>query len=62
MFDTWICHVCKRERPDAAISVLTTTVTLGDSRFTAQQNIRFCNDNPTCVAGAHDVRFIKEDS
>jgi len=58
---TWKCHVCKDERPDDKISVLTTTTGLGYGfgGITMSQNVRYCNDRPDCIAGAHEVRFIK---
>jgi hypothetical protein len=56
MFDTWTCHVCGKERPDALISVLSTTRYIGT--IPMQQNVRYCNDNPSCIEGARDVDFM----
>lgn len=56
---TWTCHVCGDERPDAAISVHASTLTVRG--FAIQQNVRHCNDRPACVAGAPAVRFVRED-
>jgi hypothetical protein len=49
---TWTCHVCKKTRPDAAISVYKVDIsaTHGLPPGTMQQNIRYCNDNPECIA------------
>ncbi len=50
---TWICEVCKRERPDKAISVH--TVDLSEAfgiASTCQRNIKYCNDNKRCHEGA----------
>ena len=46
---TWICRICKKERPDDKINVLsypeknwpTTTI-----------NTKYCNDSPLCFKGA----------
>lgn len=58
--DTWTCHICKRERPDAAISVRRhVTVTNG---IEMTQNVRYCNDDPDCIKGAETFRFIKSDT
>lgn len=54
---TWTCHVCGEERPDDLISVhKTTTVTERGIRI--QQNVRYCNDSPSCAEGAKDVNFL----
>lgn len=54
---TWTCHVCHAERPDERISVhRKSTVTEGGIRI--QQNVRYCNDRPTCVEGAEKVDFL----
>ena len=54
---TWTCHVCKRERPDAKISVLTKS--LGIPNVDASQNIRYCNDRQECIDGAKEFSFMK---
>ena len=53
---TWICHVCGKTRPDAAISVYSTTRYMG--AIPMQQNVRYCNDKPECIAGARGVVFV----
>lgn len=54
--DTWTCHVCKEERPDAAISVFKRDHHEGAVKFT--ENIRYCNDRVGCAAGAPTVNFL----
>lgn len=54
----WTCHVCGDYRPDAAISVYSSTIMLG-AGIPMQQNVRYCNDRPECVAGAPNVSFYK---
>lgn len=56
----WTCHVCGRERPDAAISVFAvdTSEEFGLPPGTVQQNIRYCNDRPECVAKAPAIRHV----
>lgn len=52
---TWVCHVCKEERPDEKISVLTKPLIIGSVEVT--QNIRYCNDRPECFEGAKVFSF-----
>jgi hypothetical protein len=59
--ETWTCHVCKEERPDAAISVLSKPGLLA-GRFPFTENVRYCNDRPACIAGAKDVSFLASES
>jgi len=54
---TWTCHVCREERPDAQISVLSTPVEFPNG-VVATQNVRYCNDRPACVKGAAEVKLI----
>ena len=54
---TWSCHVCKRERPDALISVRTFTFDNGDG-IPVTANVRYCNDTPACYDGAEHVSFV----
>lgn len=44
--DTWRCHVCGDERPDAAISVVKRPWLNVSSR--AFVNLRYCNDQSDC--------------
>lgn len=57
---TWTCHICKRERPDERISVVTKPLKI-NGKTVGQQNIRYCNDNPECAAAATEYSFFKED-
>ncbi len=58
-FSTWSCHVCREERPDRFISVLTKAKIVAGALF--QENVRYCNDRPECREGAEDFSFIKEE-
>jgi hypothetical protein len=55
---TWTCHICGRTRPDAKISVYSSTKYLGD--IPVQQNVRYCNDNPACVEAAPTKDFMEQ--
>lgn len=56
-FDTWKCHICKEERPDDKISVLSKPL-LVNGQPCGEQNIRYCNDRPACLEGAKSFSFI----
>lgn len=57
-FESWKCHVCGEERPDDKISVLSKAILIG-GRVCGQQNVRYCNDRPSCVEGAKNIDFLK---
>lgn len=57
---TWKCHICKEERPDDKISVLSKPMVI-NGQPCGQQNIRYCNDRPACLEGAKSFSFIKEE-
>jgi hypothetical protein len=59
--ETWTCHICKRERPDALIGVISTDVSHEHNLVagTMKQNVRYCIDNPTCVEAATTYRFLR---
>ena len=59
---TWTCHICKTERPDDKISVVTTDVSeeSGLKVGTMSQNVRYCNDNPACTEAAKTFRFYSK--
>ncbi len=57
--ETWPCHICKRERPDDKISVLTKPLVI-NGRVVGEQNIRYCNDNPACIEGAQHFSFFRD--
>jgi hypothetical protein len=56
---TWTCHICKKERPDALISVLSKPLIIAGQQA-GNQNIRYCNDNPECIEGAKTFSFVKD--
>jgi len=56
----WRCHVCGKERPDDKISVLSKPISHPDGRIIGEQSIRYCNDDPSCVAEARNVDFLYE--
>ena len=58
-FDTWKCHICREERPDERISVVTKPLVI-NGQTVGDQNIRYCNDRPACVEGAKEFSFFKE--
>ena len=57
--ETWTCHICKRERSDDKISVLTKPAII-NGRVVGEQNIRYCNDNPACIEGAQHFSFFRD--
>lgn len=51
---TWICDVCKSERPDDKIDVAYRPLRGMESMFpNARFNLKYCNDNYECIAEAH---------
>lgn len=58
---TWTCHICRRVRDDADISVYTRDVSreYGLKPGTMQLNTRYCNDNPDCMKGAQERRRLE---
>ena len=51
MIDSWRCDICKEERPDSVISVLTYPLkNLPDAEY----NLKYCNDKDECYKGALD--------
>lgn len=55
--ETWTCHICKEERPDDKVSVLSKPLVV-NGRIIGQQNIRYCNDRAECISKAQDFKFI----
>jgi len=55
--ETWYCDVCKRERPDKYISVVTYPVR---NLPNAQRNLKYCNDKPLCYERANERAFAGE--
>lgn len=58
---TWKCDVCGKTRPDGLISVLTKDLSrdYGMPPGTFKYNIKYCNDNPSCIEGAK-TKTLKE--
>lgn len=56
--ETWKCHICSDERPDNKISVRSRVVMMGYIPVT--QNIRYCNDKPSCVEESKTFSLFKE--
>ena len=53
---TWICDICKQERPDAVIQVVHRPLRGMEDRFPdARFNLKFCTDNAECIAEAHSL-------
>ncbi|MBD2156291.1 hypothetical protein [Leptolyngbya sp. FACHB-16] len=57
----WKCHICGSDRPDACISVHTSDIseTFGFAAGTIQQNVRYCNDCPSCREAALTKQLIE---
>ncbi len=60
MIDSWTCHVCGKERPDAYISVRSIDMS---SEYklpvgTVKQNVRYCNDNERCIEESRTKKLI----
>jgi hypothetical protein len=53
---TWRCHVCDKEREDDKINVYQLKQDMHPGALTV--NVRYCNDNPRCKAGAVGVANI----
>jgi len=56
----WSCHICKRERPDEKISVLTKPLRIW-GEVVGDQNVRYCNDNPSCIEGAKTFDLFRHE-
>jgi len=46
---TWHCEICKKEREDSKISVLTYQL---EGLEGAERNLKYCNDNQDCYLKA----------
>lgn len=57
---TWTCHICKRERPDAAISVRSHE-RVHENGVKMIENVRYCNDRLSCAVGAETFSFMGSD-
>ena len=54
----WTCHVCGDLRPDDKISVYSTEKPFGTTGVMMKQNVRYCNDRPSCIEGAKHIDFM----
>lgn len=54
------CHICGESRPDAMISVHVTDLSpeFNMTKGTFKQNVRYCNDRPSCVTEAKTFRLV----
>lgn len=61
MITEWTCHICGKMRPDAKISVLSKDVLPKyNMPPNTKENIRYCNDNPDCIAKTPKFSFFKK--
>jgi len=52
------CHVCKKLRFINDVGVVVTRYQNSkDPRYTFQENVRYCKDNPDCLEKAKQMRF-----
>ena len=61
---TWSCHICKEIRPDAKISVKSTTKKIpyhAKDILGMQTNVRYCNDNADCEEQAKTYSFLRKE-
>jgi hypothetical protein len=58
--ESWTCHVCGREQPDAVIAVRKTdrSAEWKMPPGTFVENVRYCSDQPACVEGSKTHRFV----
>ena len=47
---TWRCRICKEERPDERIDVITYPM---KGLPGAEINLKYCNDNVSCIDAAY---------
>jgi len=58
---TWTCHICKQERPNDRISVISLPLII-QGRVCGEQNIRYCNDKQERTEKAQNFRgWIKDE-
>ena len=58
--EMWTCHICKEERPDDKISVLSKPMVIS-GQVVGAQNVRYCNDKPECRQKVQDFDFFGGD-
>lgn len=62
---TWTCMICRKERPDAKVSVAHRPLEGREGQFPdTRVNVRYCNDDQDCIdqATAEGVWPPKEGS
>jgi hypothetical protein len=57
---TWFCHICGQERPDNKISVMHHPL-IANGQLIGMQNVRYCNDRPSCIVKAADFVFVRNE-
>ena len=50
---SWYCDICRKERPDAQISVYKVDL-YPEHPGVVIRNVKYCNDNPACILGAEN--------
>lgn len=57
----WTCHICGAVRPDEFISVRSTDVSKshGLKPGAMLMNVRYCNDNPSCIEKSKSKNLLK---
>lgn len=56
MIESWTCHICGQERPDALIGVWSTKRRYEGVEM--KENVRYCKDNPECFKAAQKYSFL----
>ena len=59
LIDEWNCQICGEKRPDDRISVLSKPLVI-EGRVIGTQNIKYCNDRPSCIEKAKDYSYFKD--
>jgi hypothetical protein len=59
---TWTCHICGEERPDRFISVRSKSAIDRVTGIRMTENIRYCNDKPSCWEGTENFSFIRREN
>lgn len=54
---TWRCEICKEERPDEKISVITYSL---KNLLGGQRNLKYCNDKEECLNKAKEKSKTEE--
>lgn len=59
----WTCHICGEKRPDSFISVVSKDLSKKYelAEGTLKQNVRYCNDNQSCIEDAKEKDFLTKE-